>query len=616
MYSLNKALLVISIILLSFNYKSEAQEIYIDSLEHILVRQDTKKEDKPLILCKLAKANAEKNLAKAIAQAKEAIRIGHELRNNEGPAVGFATLIYLYVQENNTKQVYNSLDSAQYYALQTKNSFAKGFVEFRSGWLDLVNSENDQSIIKLLKALDYFKKEKLFDFEALVYHYLASIYGYGNDVNKQTAYTKLCLESAIKSKDIDVLNTAYFTVGQSFYDRYKLDTTRRDLLDSALAYDKRSIRLTSVQSGRIISHSNTAAVALNIANNYFQHFPSSYRDSAEKYIDFALTIAKKTDLYEVLLNCYGIRSEYALRDGKYDEAEKTLLDGLAEVEGDIEKIPVTKARIFQALSRIAEKKNADKAALRYLKQYIAYNQQAFNQEKINNTQRLEAQYSMAKKEQEITYLKKRNFLYLIIGISGILTLLFLLSSYNYKLKASIRKQALIDQEKEEAELRAQLKEAEADRLYAEQVLLKEREERLQKEVLAGNLQIEEKKDLLAMLSNKIEPKSHLSIDEQIKRIMHQQKRMDKEFEEHKTDFIEIESQFFEKLQEKANHTLTRLDLKYCSYILMGLSNKEISSRLNVEPKSIRMARYRLKQKLGLDKSETLDQFIQQVRHRL
>lgn len=71
--------------------------------------------------------------------------------------------------------------------------------------------------------------------------------------------------------------------------------------------------------------------------------------------------------------------------------------------------------------------------------------------------------------------------------------------------------------------------------------------------------------------------------------------------------------FFENLQQKAGHTLTRLDLKYCSYILMGMSNKEISVRLSIEPKSIRMARYRIKQKLGLDKDANLDHFIKAQR---
>ena len=44
---------------------------------------------------------------------------------------------------------------------------------------------------------------------------------------------------------------------------------------------------------------------------------------------------------------------------------------------------------------------------------------------------------------------------------------------------------------------------------------------------------------------------------------------------------------------------------------MKVSNKEMASQMNVEPKSIRMARYRIKQKLELSKDEDLDVYIQQ-----
>ena len=86
--------------------------------------------------------------------------------------------------------------------------------------------------------------------------------------------------------------------------------------------------------------------------------------------------------------------------------------------------------------------------------------------------------------------------------------------------------------------------------------------------------------------------------------------MDKDFEVQKTDFVETNPAFFERLQQRANQSLTRLDLKYCSYMLMGLSNKEVSARLGIEPKSVRMSRYRIKQKLGLGKDDDLNLFLQ------
>uniref|UniRef100_UPI0025EB42A3 helix-turn-helix transcriptional regulator n=1 Tax=Pedobacter sp. UBA5917 TaxID=1947061 RepID=UPI0025EB42A3 len=293
--------------------------------------------------------------------------------------------------------------------------------------------------------------------------------------------------------------------------------------------------------------------------------------------------------------------------------------GLGKIADGVVKMPLTQARIYQGLSNIAEKKGDKTAALNYLKQYVSFYKKAFDEEKINNTIRIEAQYQSEKKEQEIAYLhqqtaytKKLNIFYIISGLTGIAALLLLLISYNYKLKASVRKQELIDQQKGAAELKVQLKEAEALQLQAEQALLKERQERLEREVLAGTLQIEEKNEILELLSDQVNTESNLSLDEQIKKIVNQQKKMDKDFEEYKADFFDANPAFFERLQQKANNTLTRLDLKYCSYMLMGLSNKEVSIRLGIEPKSVRMSRYRLKQKLGLGKEDDLNLFLQNM----
>lgn len=567
----------------------------------------------------MARANFEKNLPLSFRQTDEALKLSTGLKDGKSKAVIFATLIHLYVWKKDLKHAYQSRDSALYYSSKTKDRVALGFVWFRNGWLDLINDENDKATTKLLKAIDYFKGQDAYEYESMVYHYLASFYGYGNNPGKQEKYAVLCYQTAIKSKQVDVLNNAYFTVGQTYFDRFKLDTTKRNLLDSALLTYKKALILSKKQEGRLLIYSNTAAVALNTANTYFQYFPASYRDSAEKYVDIAIEIATKTNLQEVLLNSYGLKSEYALRDGNYDQAEKILLAGLGKIADGVVKMPLTQARIYQGLSNIAEKKGDNRAALNYLKQYVAFYKKAFDEEKINNTISIEAEYQSEKKEQEIAYLhqqtaytKKLNIFYIISGLTGIAALLFLLISYNYKLKASVRKQELIDQQKDAAELKAQLKEAEALQLQAEQALLKERQDRLEREVLAGNLQIEEKNELLELLSGKVNNESDLSLDDQIKKVINQQKKMDKDFEEYKADFFDTNPAFFERLQQKANYTLTRLDLKYCSYMLMGLSNKEVSIRLGIEPKSVRMSRYRLKQKLGLGKDEDLNLFLQNI----
>jgi DNA-binding NarL/FixJ family response regulator len=155
-----------------------------------------------------------------------------------------------------------------------------------------------------------------------------------------------------------------------------------------------------------------------------------------------------------------------------------------------------------------------------------------------------------------------------------------------------------------------LKEEEAMRLQVEQQLLHERQERLQKALLAGSLQVEQKDELLQILQKKIEEhKNGDSVLKQINQIIDQHKRVDDTQASYKADLDNIRPEFFEKLKEKSANSLSRLDLKHCSYISMGLTNKEIAQHLGVASKSILMARYRIKLKLGLGKEDDLDEFI-------
>lgn len=120
----------------------------------------------------------------------------------------------------------------------------------------------------------------------------------------------------------------------------------------------------------------------------------------------------------------------------------------------------------------------------------------------------------------------------------------------------------------------------------------------------GSLQVEQKNELLQALQKKIgENKSGEIVIKQINQIIDQDKRIDDQQASYKADFDNIRPEFFEQLKEKSSNTLSRLDLKHCSYISIGLTNKEIAQRLGVAPKSILMARYRIKLKLGLSKED-------------
>lgn len=56
--------------------------------------------------------------------------------------------------------------------------------------------------------------------------------------------------------------------------------------------------------------------------------------------------------------------------------------------------------------------------------------------------------------------------------------------------------------------------------------------------------------------------------------------------------------------------LTAGDMRLCAYLKMNLSSKDIASMMNMSVRSVEMARYRLLQKLGLNRDNNLSDFLQ------
>ena len=80
------------------------------------------------------------------------------------------------------------------------------------------------------------------------------------------------------------------------------------------------------------------------------------------------------------------------------------------------------------------------------------------------------------------------------------------------------------------------------------------------------------------------------------------------WEDFEQQFDKVYSGFYKELSLKFP-TLTAGERKLCSLLRMNLSSKEIANIIFQEPASIDVARYRLRQKLGLEKDENLVGFL-------
>ena len=74
---------------------------------------------------------------------------------------------------------------------------------------------------------------------------------------------------------------------------------------------------------------------------------------------------------------------------------------------------------------------------------------------------------------------------------------------------------------------------------------------------------------------------------------------------------QVYMEFVEKL-DKTFPKLTSREKEILVLLRIGLSSKEMAPLLNISTKSVEIARYRLRAKLGVSKDETLTDFIKSM----
>ena len=84
--------------------------------------------------------------------------------------------------------------------------------------------------------------------------------------------------------------------------------------------------------------------------------------------------------------------------------------------------------------------------------------------------------------------------------------------------------------------------------------------------------------------------------------------LDDDWQEFETVFQQVHSEFFEKLK-LLYPKLTPAEVRLCAMIRLNLHSKDMAAIMGISQDSLRIARYRLRKKLGLDKGSNLYTYI-------
>lgn len=117
--------------------------------------------------------------------------------------------------------------------------------------------------------------------------------------------------------------------------------------------------------------------------------------------------------------------------------------------------------------------------------------------------------------------------------------------------------------------------------------------------------LEQVKDYLTSLPNELYLKDEIR---KVIRMIEGQLKFESEWDSFETYFNGIKPEFIQGLKQNYPE-LSQHELKLCGLISMNISTKNLSMVLNVSKESVGTARYRLRQKFGLDREEKLDDFL-------
>ncbi|MBB2147395.1 tetratricopeptide repeat protein [Pedobacter gandavensis] len=352
--------------------------------------------------------------------------------------------------------------------------------------------------------------------------------------------------------------------------------------DKALMYLNAALKL----SKQINDQSNIA----NVLNNQGLIYQKTGKNElALKYFLEAMEIRKQTkDTLGLATSNYRLgQYYYSLKDYKTAESYLKNVTGIKKDAGLLNLLNQSSLYLY----KIYKAESNYEAALAALEIFRDTNDSLYNEARTRKIAQLEMQFEFDRLQHEQeTRQRERDLYSWMIGISlalllVIITLLYFLQKN--KARRSRLKQAHLQLEKQSLEKDIELKD---------------------KELTTQVLHLVQKNELINVISEKLldiketlGKESHVAVQKVISDL--QSNLQPELLNEFKLRFQHLHNDFFEKLNEQFPN-LSPSELRLCAFLKLNLTTKEISAITNISPKSIEIARTRLRKKLNLTGTDT------------
>ena len=488
--------------------------------------------------------------------AYKGLNIARELQDPKLEAEAYKIIGHFYASINDYVSANEYYLKANKYALRTKDPVSTAIILNSVGNVYCNLGDYAKSIQYLKLALLKFDSLNDTYRSGLVFLNLTVPYLSINDtLNYQTCYKKAY---SILEKYHDTTKIARLLMNHSEYIEDSGD------IESAIRLTRKATELSKLKKDYILY----SVGLLNLGS--YLHDANRIED-AKKSIESSLEVAKKINNYSVTVDALTLLADIESHNNNSKLAYRYLY-GCLLLKDSLVKVSTKKEVTAINLQKALQKQEYESNAL---------------------------QKNLDFKIRQNTYLV---FLVVFVILLGIIIIL----NYYRIGKLKDREKRII---KENLDSENRILIIEKKRLALEL-------ETKNKELVTHSLRLITKNDILSKISNlsvKYYENNGLTKEcyNDFVRIVEENGNLDKEWDQFRVLFEEVHHNFFSNLKQSFPD-LTSHDLRFCSYIKINLTTKEIAKLLNISPGTVRTFKYRLKIRFRLNPETSIEDFLRDI----
>lgn len=514
-----------------------------------------------------------------------------------------------YVNSQNTRSLklaLNALQTAKQYGIKEH----RAMLNFRVGYLlEKIEAYEEAVVFRATQAAWNLKNNNpLHAYHC--YSDIGKLYYQLKKFSTSQQYYLIALRLSSKLDDTDLKGHALNNVGLTYL--------RSDSITKAIPYFKEALQAFKLKK----QYKNFNALMIGVCQgNLAECYLHDYA-TAKQLLDSYLTIAQQQQASENVAEAYVKRGTLAMEHHLWQPAFSDLLKASALLKSSAQ--PKLYLRCLKSMTNTLSHLNQPKMMQQYLSAYLQLNDSLYGASRIQQITASKAllqldkiQYeldfhrmSLTAKKKEIHYLKQTKkdqkvkwFLSL-----GLLTTSVVVAILGYiKMRQNQRKDAAIQ------EMKKQLIKAELKNKQLENLELKKNLKTKHTELTNFAIEISENYHLLKKLNTELKSlkesgKSESPEYQSLVQLLDGQLGLDNQLKDFQRKANLLHKEYNNTLLS-IHPSLTKNDLYLCSLIRLHLTNKDMAILRNVTEKAVRMSKYRLKQKLQLNKSADLHAYL-------